>query len=144
MAIKIVGGCHYYQMNDLLLVDVHDLHVEWTMGTATIARTTVIGLGRPVYLLSQTVLDRKFVIRLKARKSFQQLHLLLDQQLINRCKIFQTGWTVRNSLRHIHPAIWKGCKHTCKVRSVTAEQSNQFVIAAVNNNKAKVISLELA
>lgn len=94
------------QSYDLSVHIVFDLHVKAAQGTTAVACAAVIFLFGGVDLLTQTVLDLVLVVGLEANECLQQLHFLMNKDLVNLSEVLQTRWY---SSRHCY---W--CRYSCR------------------------------
>jgi len=69
-------------VDHLLSLDVRDVHIEWPGGSAALSSAAVSVLLGLVHLLAEGVEDLVFVRGLEASESFQNLHLLFDEELV--------------------------------------------------------------
>ena len=73
---------------------VHNLHLERSARSATHPGAAVIVLLGVEHVLTHAVEDPVLVTRLPPSECLQQLHLLLDQEMVHHGKILQTWWKI--------------------------------------------------
>ena len=77
------------QVDDLPPSIVHYIHLEWPARAAALPRATVVILLGEEDVLPHAVHDLVLVRGLPASKSLQQLHLLLDEEMVDHSQVLQ-------------------------------------------------------
>ena len=77
-------------MYDFSAQVVHNLHLKGSARATAHPGAAVIVLLGVEHILAHAVEHPVLVAGLPASKGLQQLHLLLDQELVNHCQILQT------------------------------------------------------
>ena len=95
-------------MDDLLPRVVHDAHLERSARTAAPSGAAVRVLLGEEHVLAQTVHDLVFVAGLPASEGLQQLHLLLDEEVVDHGQVLQAR---RADVAHPSPGHWLGGHH---------------------------------
>lgn len=77
------------EADDLSVHGVLDLHVEAAQRAAAVPGAAVVLLFGLVDLLAQAVLYLILVVGLKAEECFEELHFLVNQDLVNLCEVLK-------------------------------------------------------
>ena len=79
------------QVYDLPAVVVHDLHLERSPGTAAHSGQAVALFLGEEDVLAQSVGDLVLVLGLPTSEGLEQLHLLLDQEMVDHGEVLEAG-----------------------------------------------------